>query len=130
MTGVKTKILVALSGGVDSSLTAALCVQALKKERVLGVLMPASFTPKQDAVDATDLAEMLGIETKKVEIDDICKSFASALEVSRSVAETRIPLANIRARARMVILYYYANSLNLLVAGTGDRSSIRLRRAG
>jgi NAD+ synthase len=115
-------VVVGLSGGVDSTLTAALCVQALGKEKVLGVLMPTSFTPKQDIDDAVELAEMLGIETKKVEIDGICKSFIQAMEASVNAAANRIPLANIRARARMIILYYYANANNLLVAGTGDRS--------
>jgi NAD+ synthase len=115
-------VVVGLSGGVDSTLTAALCVQALGKERVLGVLMPTSFTPEQDVADAAELAKILGIETKKVGIDGICKSFIQAVEASAKSAETRIPLANVRARTRMVILYYYANSNNLLVAGTGDRS--------
>jgi NAD+ synthase len=115
-------VIIGLSGGVDSTLTAALCTRALGKEKVLGVLMPASFTPEEDVHDALDLAEMLGIRTERVDIDGICKAFIKASKIREDDAETRIPLANIRARIRMIILYFYANLNNYLVAGTGDRS--------
>jgi NAD+ synthase len=117
-------VVVGLSGGVDSTLTAALCVRALGKEKVLGVLMPASFTPEQDITDALELAKLLGIQTERVEIDDICESFIKTLRIKKTFSDMRLPLANIRARIRMVILYFYANANNMLVAGTGDRSEV------
>jgi len=115
-------VVVGLSGGVDSTLTAALCARALGKEKVLGVLMPTSFTPSQDVADALELAGLLGIRTERVDIDSICRSFIEELGVKEDSSTHKIPLANIRARVRMAILYYYANANSMLVAGTGDRS--------
>ncbi len=115
-------VVVGLSGGVDSTLTATLCARALGKEKVLGVLMPTSFTPPQDVADALELAGLLEIQTKKVDIDSICSSFMKELGVKEDSMAHKIPLANIRARVRMAILYYYANANSMLVAGTGDRS--------
>jgi len=115
-------VVLGLSGGVDSSLTAVLCVKALGRERVLGVLMPTNFTPREDVEDALELAETLGIRVETVNIDEISEAFFKCLKVDRSDPKARIPMANIRARIRMVILYYYANLRNYLVAGTRDRS--------
>jgi NAD+ synthase len=115
-------VVLGLSGGVDSSLTAALCVKALGRDKVLGILMPTNFTPKEDVEDALELAKMLGIRTEIVNIDGISEAFFKYLKIDRCDPEMRIPMANIRARIRMIILYYYANLKNYLVAGTGDRS--------
>jgi NAD+ synthase len=118
-------VVLGLSGGVDSSLTAALCVQALGKDRVLGVLMPASFTPQQDTDDARNLAEQLGIKTEFVSIQGICDAFLDSLGVDQQDERAkRRAIANVRARIRMVISYYYANAFNYLVAGTSDRSEL------
>jgi NAD+ synthase len=84
--------------------------------------MPTSFTPTQDVQDAQELALLLGIQTEYVSIDPICESFFSSLRVDRGSPSAKMPMANIRARARMVVLYYYANLRNYLVAGTSDRS--------
>jgi NAD+ synthase len=115
-------VVVGLSGGVDSSLVAALCVRALGKEKVLGVIMPTAFTPPQDVEDAKQLAEWLGIRTKLVGIQEISDAYFKELECGQMDQGQKIPMANIRARIRMVILYYYANLYNYLVAGCGDRS--------
>lgn len=113
---------VGLSGGVDSSLVAKLLVIALGRDRVLGVSMPTGFTPKEDIADAEWLAVDLGIRSRKVEIQSIVNTFAKELGGDPDASGHKIPLANIRARVRMVILYYLANVNNYLVAGTGDRS--------
>lgn len=115
-------VVVGLSGGIDSSLTAALCVKALGSDKVLGVIMPTNFTPMEDVEDALKLASNLGIKTKLINIDDICEAFIKALEIDSNDPKVRIPLANIRARIRMIILYFYANLYNYLVAGTSDKS--------
>ncbi len=113
---------IGLSGGVDSSLTASLCVQALGKNKVLGIMMPIDFTPKEDMDDAQDLADQLGIETINLNIDHVCKSFFQTLQVSFKDHGKKKAMGNIIARIRMIILYYYANCQNYLVAGTSDRS--------
>lgn len=115
-------VVLGLSGGVDSSLVAALCVHALGRERVLGVLMPTSFTPPGDIEDARSLAGQLGIRTIEVNIEPICQAFFIELACKGDDESLRKPMANVRARCRMVVLYYLANLECLLVVGTGDRS--------
>jgi len=118
-------VVLGLSGGVDSSVAAALCVRALSRERVLGLLMPTEFTPAQDVEDAEKLAESLGIETIYAPIKGVVDGYSGVLGV-RPSEESRMAYANLRARVRMSILYFYANLRNLLVAGTGDRSELLL----
>lgn len=115
-------VVLGLSGGVDSSLVATLCVRALGSEPVLGVLMPASFTPEVDVQDARMLAGQLGIRTRRVDIEPSTDAFSNSLGCDPSAVKFRMPLANLRARCRMAVLYYLANLERLLVVGTGDRS--------
>jgi NAD+ synthase len=117
-------VVVGLSGGVDSSLVVTLCVRALGRENVLGVLLPLSFTPTADTEDAEYLAKWLGIDAPTIDIQPLSDAFSETLRVDSRDSRQRLPLANVRARIRMVILYYFANSRNYLVAGTGDRSEI------
>lgn len=115
-------VVIGLSGGVDSSVVATLCVKGLGKDRVLGVIMPTEFTPQEDIEDALSIANWLGIQTKIVNIQSISEAFFKALNINKSDLKQKIPMANIRARIRMIILYYYANLNNYLVVGTGNRS--------
>jgi len=113
---------VGLSGGVDSSLVVKLLVLALGKEHVMGVLLPTAFTPKEDIDDAKSLAAELRIKSELVNIQPIVNGFFESLGIGEELERPKIPLANIRSRTRMIILYYFANLNNYLVAGTGDRS--------
>jgi NAD+ synthase len=115
-------VVVALSGGIDSAVVGALCVKALGKEKVFGLLLPSDHTPREDERDAKALADSWGIRTKRIPISKV------ANEVIRSAGldGTRIARANTEARMRMMILYYYANTLGYLVAGTGDKSEALL----
>jgi len=112
-------VVLGLSGGVDSSVVATLCVKALGKERVLGLLMPAAFTPTEDQADAKAIAEGLGIRTYLIPLSQIVDKF---LETVPLEARNRVAVGNVLARMRMITNYFFANSLNYLVAGTGDRS--------
>jgi len=115
-------VIVGLSGGIDSSVTATLCVRALGPKKVIGVLMPdPEITPVSDVRDAKDLASKLGIETYTIPIDAIVKTFLDSIPLEE---KGRISVANLRARIRMVIDYFFANSLDYLVVGTGDRSEV------
>ena len=112
-----TGVVIGLSGGLDSSTAAYLAVRALGKDSVLGLILPDSrITPHQDVEDAREVAKNLGIETIFVDIAPIHDTFMKYLK-SHRLAE-----GNLRARIRMCLLYYYANLLNRLVLGTGDRS--------
>jgi len=115
-------VVIGLSGGVDSSLAAALCVRALGQDKVLGVLMPTEFTPSEDVEDALELAKVLGIRTAFVDVQRIVDAFLKSLDISKDSAELRMVRANILARTRMVILYCYANVNKYLIVGTGDKS--------
>jgi NH3-dependent NAD+ synthetase len=109
---------IGLSGGIDSSVVGALLVRALGKDKVVGILMPASHTPKQDTEDGRLLAKTWGIKLYDLSIDP----FFSAFEESLPKGGTKIAYANVKARIRMIINYYVANVHGMLVAGTGDKS--------
>ncbi|MCS6783952.1 MAG: NAD+ synthase [Candidatus Caldarchaeum sp.] len=119
-------VVVGLSGGLDSSVVATLCVKALSKEKVLGLIMPTDFTPTQDVEDAKALAQSLGIKTITIPITPIVNKYADLLGVSQDDPSAKIAYANLRARVRMSLLYFHANHRNMIVAGTGDRSEILL----
>ncbi len=112
-------VMVGLSGGIDSSVVGALCVKALGRDKVIGLLMPARHTPKEDLDDATDLVKNWGVRSYRVDIDQI---FCTLLDSIPAKAEHKIAHGNAKARIRMTILYYLANLFKFAVAGTGDRS--------
>ena len=109
---------VGISGGKDSSVVAALCVEALGRERVIGVLMPQGVQPDIEA--AYLLVSHLGIKHYEVNIknavDDVLKSISALPEISR---QTRV---NLPARIRMATLYAVSQSINGRVANTCNLS--------
>ena len=109
---------VGISGGKDSSVVAALCVEALGRERVIGVLMPQGVQPDIEA--AYLLVNHLGIKHYEVNIknavDDVLKSISALPEISR---QTRV---NLPARIRMATLYAVSQSINGRVANTCNLS--------
>ena len=110
-------VVIGLSGGVDSTTTLFLCVQALGNDRILGVIMPSKINKKQDTDDAVEICNELDVEYKIIEINPILESFRNMLNLSdKKVA------GNLMARVRMCILYYFANKEKLLVVGTGNKS--------
>ncbi len=111
-------VVVGLSGGLDSSVTAVLCLKALGKSRVLGLIMPC-FSQKQDLLDARLVAKKLGIKVKSVDLGPLYKTFLKSLPRANQLAR-----GNLKARLRMIALYYFANKLNYLVCGTSNKSEI------
>jgi len=119
-------VVLGLSGGLDSSVTAALCKKALGNANVLGVCMPeAGVSNPRDVADARDISNWLGIRFRIVDITPAVLGIRQNLYDFRIGA--RIPAANIKPRVRMTILYYYANLFNSLVVGASNLSE---RRAG
>lgn len=122
--GVKGAV-VGLSGGIDSALTAYLAVEALGKDNVLGIHMPElNLTPAEDVQDATEVARRLGIEFKTVDISGILNGFMNTVPGSSS--ENSNANGNLKARIRMCVLYYYANTMSRMVMGTGNKTEILL----
>ena len=110
-------IVLGLSGGVDSALTAALAKKALG-DRVLGLLMPCHSDPT-DLEHARLVADRFDIETEYVDLGPAFDSLMASLPRGSDLA-----VANLKPRLRMATLYYFANSRNYLVAGTGNKSEI------
>lgn len=116
---------IGLSGGIDSSLTAYLSVEALGAENVLGLLLPEkNVTSEQDVEDALKIVEILGIKHKLIDISEVLRSYSSTIPDFDK--KNLIPNGNLKARIRMCILYYHANLMNRMVIGTGNKTELLL----
>ncbi|MEW5760547.1 MAG: NAD(+) synthase, partial [Candidatus Thermoplasmatota archaeon] len=110
-------VVLGLSGGVDSSLVAKLCASALGNKNVLALIMP--FSNDEDIKDAIEYAKKLGIRYKIISIDEILKACKNCLSKTNKKS-----IGNLKARIRMLLLYAYANSKNLIVVGTGNKTEL------
>jgi len=110
-------VVLGLSGGVDSSLTAALAKKALG-DKVLVLLMPCHSDPT-DLEHARRMATQFDIETEYVDLGPVFDRLMASLPRGSDMA-----VANLKPRLRMATLYYFANSRNYLVAGTGNKSEL------
>ena len=108
-----------LSGGIDSAVVAVLSKKALG-DKVLGVIMPCYSDP-EDVRCAREVAERFSIPTREVFLEPVYDKFKEILPPGNKIAE-----ANIKPRIRMITLYYFANTLNYLVIGTGNKSEIMM----
>lgn len=118
-------VVLGLSGGVDSSVTATLLVKSLGRNNVLALIMPHSETSKVDVEDAISVAKMLNIEYKVINIDKCVDVVINSSPWLIGYTD-KVVKGNIIARIRMIILYHHANALKRLVAGTSDRSEYLL----
>jgi NAD+ synthase len=121
-------VVLGMSGGLDSSVTAVLCKRAFP-ETTLGLIMPC-FSPETDVAHAKMVASKFRIATKVIDLSTIFNSFLKTLE-GRTYEEAGkggvdIAVANLKPRLRMICLYYFANKLNYLVVGTGNKSEISI----
>ena len=113
-------LVVGLSGGIDSTVAAFLACEAVGKENVFGVVLPSTTTPTEDKLHGTTIAQLLGINYKEMAIDSILNEFLSVAQLEEDI----LAIGNLKARIRMSIIYFYANSKNYLVSGTGNKSEI------
>jgi NAD+ synthase len=109
-----------LSGGIDSTTTAYLAVEALGADAVHGLLLPSSVNPEADETDAERVAKDLGIGYDTIDINPVVDAFVEA--APGHAAEDRMALGNVRVRTRAVLNYFVANAESRLVLGTGNRS--------
>ncbi|MFA4857918.1 MAG: NAD(+) synthase [Candidatus Margulisiibacteriota bacterium] len=114
---------VGLSGGVDSATVAALCKKAFPKT-TLALIMPC-FSNPLDRQHALLVAQKFGIETKEIELTPALQALYRCLEGKECLPDYKdLASANLRPRLRMSALYYFANKLNYLVVGTGNKSEV------
>ena len=117
-------VVLGLSGGIDSSLTLAIAVDALGKERVQAVMMPFEYTSQLSINAAAQQAALLGVNYKVIAIHEIYSAFMDALATEFAGSEIDVSEQNIQARARGVILMAISNKKGSLVLTTGNKSEI------
>jgi NAD+ synthase (glutamine-hydrolysing) len=118
------QVIIAISGGIDSALVAAIAVDALGADRVLGVTMPSQYSSEGTLSDAGLLAQSLGIDFKTVPIQALVDTFLAELEVLWPGRETDVTEENIQARIRGTIIMALSNKLGHLVLATGNKSEL------
>jgi NAD+ synthase len=118
-------VVVGMSGGIDSSVAAALCAKAINGSKVLGLCLPEKETwNEQDIEDARAVAEQFKIAFNVIDITQFIESFYKIAPLYDPA--DRLSNGNFKARSRMAVLYYYANRLSRLVMGTSDKSEAML----
>ena len=117
-------VVLGLSGGIDSATIAALCVNSLGKENIIGLGLPIESVP-QDLEDAKAIAKYLGITFLISDLTSVYKEFLEVLP--SQIKSNKIAFANIKPRLRMTMIYFIGQSLgDYLVAGTGNRSELAI----
>ncbi|MCY0880262.1 MAG: NAD+ synthase [Firmicutes bacterium] len=117
-------VVIGLSGGIDSALTATIAVDALGRERVHGVFMPSVITSETSYQDAKALSENLGIDWRVIPIGDIVSVFLKELAPSFGQRPMDLTEENLQARIRGTLLMALSNKLGWLVLTTGNKSEM------
>lgn len=118
------KVVIGLSGGIDSAVTAALAVEALDNENVVGVLMPSRFSSQGSVDDAVKLSQNLGIAYKVIPIQDVFETYQKTLQTEFKGIPFDSTEENLQARIRGNILMALSNKYGYLVLTTGNKSEL------
>jgi len=117
-------VVVGLSGGVDSSLTAVIAVDAIGPRHVLGVLMPSPYTSRESREDAAGLAKRLGMQVRTIPITRVFKVYLDTLASSFQGRKPGVTEENLQARIRGNLLMALSNKFGHLVLTTGNKSEM------
>jgi len=118
------KVVLGLSGGIDSSLTAAIATEAVGSSKVVGVSMPSMYSSKGSVTDAKKLARNLGIELLSIPIEDVFRCYEGMFAEFFSGMESDVTEENIQARIRGNILMALSNKFGWLVLATSNKSEL------
>ncbi len=118
------KVLIGLSGGIDSALVAALAAEALGPENVMGVTMPSPFSSKGSIEDSRSLASALGIDFKEIPITPLYETALASLKPVFGDKPSDTTEENLQARIRGLILMALSNKFRRLVLSTGNKSEM------
>ena len=118
------KVLIGISGGIDSALTAAISVDALGSENVIGVAMPSKYNSNQSLEDAKLLSKNLNMELKVIEIEPLVETFRSTLSSEVLTDLSQVTDENIQSRVRGNILMGLSNQTGAMVVSTGNKSEM------
>lgn len=121
-----TKACLGISGGIDSAVVAALAVEALGRENVLGILMPSRFNSESGIEDAKQLVENLGIDHRLISIEKPFQCYLDLLEPHFEGMPHDITEENLQARARGMILMAFSNKFGYIVLSTGNKSELAM----
>jgi NAD+ synthetase len=119
-----TTVVVGLSGGIDSALTAAVAARALGPQNVTTVFMPSRYTSRENYHDTRQLAENLATAYEIIPIDDIFREFLARLSPTFDESRPDVTEQNIQARIRGTILMAISNARGSLVLSTGNKSEL------
>ncbi|CAD5982845.1 Glutamine-dependent NAD(+) synthetase [Planktothrix tepida] len=119
-----SKVVLGLSGGIDSSLVAAIATEALGAENVLGVLMPSPYSSDHSIQDALELANHLGIQTQTLPIGDLMQTFDQTLEPMFTGTSFGLAEENLQSRIRGTLLMAVSNKFGHLLLTTGNKSEM------
>lgn len=115
----QTKILIGMSGGIDSALSAAIAVDAIGAENLTCIMMPSEFTSADSMTDAKDCADKLGVKFESISIKSMVENFVQEIPETSGLAHE-----NLQARLRGVILMTLANQSHAMVLTTGNKSEM------
>ncbi|MGH2999342.1 MAG: NAD(+) synthase, partial [Gaiellaceae bacterium] len=118
------QVLVGVSGGIDSALTAAIAVEALGADRVHCVSMPSRYSSAGTRGDARALAETLGCDFREIDIEAVFEAFLGALAPSFTEREPDLSEENLQARIRGTLLMALSNKFGWLLVATGNKSEL------
>jgi len=124
-------VVIGLSGGIDSAVVASIARRNIDRDHILGIALPCKSSASS-LLDAKDIADNIDIPFMKFSLSEFYKKFKYEFDIQTEepalanfdISGLKIARANLKARLRMSTLYYYANMLNFLVLGTGNKSEI------
>jgi NAD+ synthase len=117
-------VVLGMSGGIDSAISAAIAVDALGPERVWAVMMPSKYTSQESLEDARECAQMLGIRYDIIDVEPAIQAFGSTLAEVFAGKDPDTTEENIQSRARGVVLMALSNKFGPMVLSTGNKSEM------